>query len=161
MTLVRFLLLLSLAVWLGSLIFFPVVAQTSFSVLPSAHDAGMVVRGSLIKLHWIGIVCGIVFLSSSLIHNWVLLGRARAFALAHILVMVMLALTAISQFFIIPKMDILRTSAGGISSLPASNAIRAQFNSLHAWSVRIEEAVLVISLIVLYSVARRFSSART
>ena len=57
MTLLRFLILLSLAIWLGALIFFPVVAQTSFTVLPSAHLAGLVVRNSLIDLHWMGIVC--------------------------------------------------------------------------------------------------------
>ena len=51
MTFLRFLMLLALVVWLGALIFFPVVAQTSFTVLPSAHLAGLVVRGTLLTLH--------------------------------------------------------------------------------------------------------------
>ena len=59
--------LLSLIVWLGGLIFFPVVAQTAFSVLPTRHLAGSVVGRSLGILHWMGMVSGVVFLVSSLL----------------------------------------------------------------------------------------------
>jgi len=161
MTFLRFLMLLSLVTWLGALIFFPVVAQISFTVLPSPHLAGLVVRNSLIALHWMGFVSGIVFLACSLIYNRLALGRLRVAALSHILVIIMLALTAISQFKIIPRMDALRMSAGDISALPAGSPIGAEFNSLHVWSTRIEGAVLILGLLVLYSVARRFSMSRS
>lgn len=161
MTILRFLILLSLAIWLGALIFFPVVAQTSFTVLPSTHLAGLVVRNSLIALHWVGLFAGIIFLACSLIYNRFALGRFRVFSASHILVVIMLALTAISQFKIIPRMDVLQITAGEISALPASNPMRAQFDSLHAWSTRIEMTVLLLGLIVLYSVARRFSTSRS
>ena len=160
MTTLRFMLLLCLTIWIGALIFFPVVAQTSFSVLPSAHLAGLVVRNTLIDLHWMGLVTGIVFLVCSMIDNRVTVGRWRIFALSHILVTVMLALTAISQFFVIPRMDVLRITAGEISVLPASNPIRVEFDSLHAWSTRIEMMVLALGLLALYSVAHRFSKSR-
>jgi hypothetical protein len=160
MNFLRFLLLLSLAIWLGALIFFPVLAQISFSTLPSPRLAGLVVRGSLIQLHWIGLISGVVFLACSLLHNRVVLGRERLFAPSHILVLLMIVLTTVSQFAIIPKMDVLRISVGDISSLVPGDPIRAQFDTLHAWSVRVEEAVLVLGLLVLYSIARRFSSAR-
>jgi len=159
MTFLRFLILLSLVTWLGALIFFPVVAQISFTVLPSQHLAGLVVRNSLITLHWMGFVSGIAFLTCSLIYNRVVVGRFRGLALRHILVIVMLALTAISQFKIIPRMDALRSSAGEISALPAGSSIAAEFNSLHTWSTRTEGAVLILGLFVLYSVARCFSSS--
>ena len=160
MTFLRFMLLLCLTIWIGALIFFPVVAQTSFTVLPSTHLAGLVVRNTLIDLHWRGLAAGIIFLVCSLIDNRVALGRPHIFALSHILVVLMLALTAISQFAIIPRMDVLRISVGEISALPAGNPMRAEFDSLHAWSTRIEMTVLVLGLIVLYSVARRFSRLR-
>ena len=160
MNFLRFLMLMCIAVWLGSLMFFPFVAQTSFSALPS-HEAGQVVRGTLIDLHWIGLGCGLIFLICSVIYNRVLLGRSHAFAASHILAFLMIALTAVSQFLIIPKMDILRISAGEIGPLSAGSPVRVEFDSLHAWSVRIEEAVLFLGLLVLYSVARRFSSSRT
>jgi hypothetical protein len=44
MAFLRFLMLLSLVTWIGGLIFFPVVAQTAFSVLPTRQLAGLVVR---------------------------------------------------------------------------------------------------------------------
>jgi hypothetical protein len=161
MTLLRFIILLALAVWIGALIFFPVVAQTSFTVLPSTHLAGLVVRNSLIALHWMGMVAGLIFLICSMIDNRLTVARPRVFALNHILTVLMLALTTISQFWIIPRMDVLRITVGEISALPESNPLRSQFDSLHVWSTRIEMAVLVLGLIVLYSIARRFSTSRS
>jgi hypothetical protein len=160
MTLLRFLILLSLVIWLGALIFFPVVAQTSFIVLPSSHLAGLVVRNALIALHWMGLGAGIIFLACSVVYNRAVLGRFRVFSISHILVVLMLALTAISQFAIIPRMDVLRISVDEVSALPASNPMRAEFDSLHAWSTRLEMTVLVFGLVALYSVARRFSRSR-
>jgi Domain of unknown function (DUF4149) len=160
MTFLRFVMLLCLTIWIGSLIFFPVVAQTSFTVLPSTQLAGLVVRDTLIDLHWMGMFSGIIFLVCSLIDNRVTAGRPRVFALSHVFVVLMLVLTAISQFAIIPRMDVLRITVGDISALPASNPMRAEFDSLHAWSTRMEMAVLVLGLIVLYSVATRFSKSR-
>src|SRR2546430_11739740 len=70
MPLLRYLMLLSLIVWLGGLIFFSfVVAPTVFSVLPTRHLAGSVVSRSLSALHWIGIVSGIVFLTTSMLYS--------------------------------------------------------------------------------------------
>src|SRR4029077_20764001 len=99
-----------LIVWLGGLIFFPVVAQTAFSVLPSRHLAGSVVGKSLGILHWMGIISGGVFLASSLLHSRLSTGTAHFFAGRHILICLMLLLTLISQFGIIPRMDTLRAS---------------------------------------------------
>lgn len=161
MNVLRFLMLLSLAVWLGGLIFFPILAQTSFSVVPSTHLAGLVVRDSLLKLHWMGFASGLVFLASSLIYNRTLFGRTRIFGMSHILVIIMLALTTISQFRMIPRMDTLRTSAGEIGSLAANNPLRLEFDSLHAWSTRLEETVLLLGLVALYSTSRRIASPQS
>jgi hypothetical protein len=157
MNFLRFLMLLALAVWLGSLIFFPVVAQISFSVLPSAQLAGLVVRDSLRQLHWMGFISGVLFIAASLAYSRMMTGMVRAFRFSHFLVILMLALTAISQFEIIPRMDAIRGVAGEIASIPADSPLRAQFNSLHVWSTRIEETVLVLGLIVLYSTSRRLA----
>ena len=161
MTFLRFLMLLALGVWLGALAFFPVVAQTSFSLLPSTHLAGLVVRGSLLKLHWMAFICGAVFLISSLLYNRALRGGIRSSAGSNVVVIVMLALTAISQFWIIPRMEALRVAAGEISALAPGNPVRAQFDSLHVWSTRAEEAVLTLGMILLYLTSRRLASTRT
>jgi len=159
MNLLRFLVLLVLAVWIGALVFFPVVAQISFSALPSVHLAGLVVRNSLIALHWMGMAAGGLFLASSLLENRLARGRWAILRATHLFIVIMLALTAISQFKIIPRMDQLRLAAGEIASLPASDGLRMQFESLHAWSTRLEGAVLVLGLFVLYLTVRRLASS--
>ena len=156
MTLLRFLMLLALVIWLGALIFFPAVAQTAFTELPSAHLAGLVVRGTLITLHTMAFISGTVFLLSSSIYNRAG-GTVRPLSLSHILIVTMLALTAVSQFHIIPKMDALLAAAGEISTIPADSPIRQQWDSLHNWSTRLEGTVLIFGLVILYLTARRFN----
>jgi hypothetical protein len=155
MNFLRFLMLLSLAVWIGALIFLPIVAQISFSALPTPHLAGLVVRNSLIALHWIGICGGLAFLVCSLLENRLARGRLFLFSPAHIIVVLMLALTAVSQFSVIPQMDSLQASAGEVASLPDTSPLRQKFDFLHRSSTLIEEAVLLLSLIVLYLTSRR------
>jgi Domain of unknown function (DUF4149) len=160
MTFLRFFMLLSLSVWIGGLIFFPVVAQTAFSVLPTRQLAGLVVGHSLVILHWMGIISGIVFLVSSLFYSRLSVGSARPLAAGHILIVLMLALTLISQFSIIPRMDTLRASIHSeVDSVAVDNPARAQFDILHVWSTRVEEGVLLLGLVLVYLTAR--STLRT
>jgi len=155
MSFLRFLMLLSLVVWLGGLIFFAfVLAPTAFTVLPTAHLAGDVVGRALGKLHWIAIFSGIVYLISSLLYSRLTDGAAHVFAARHILLCLMLALTLISQFGIMPRMDTLRASLGEVSSVPLDNPQRIQFDALHVWSTRVEGAVLLLGLVVVYLTAR-------
>ena len=146
--------LLSLVCWIGGLIFFAfVLAPTAFSVLPTTHLAGNVVGRALGKLHWIGMICGIVFLGSSLLYSRMVDGTPHVFAARHVLLCLMLVLTLISQFGIIPRMDVLRASLGEVSAVPIDNPARLQFDALHVWSTRVEGAVLLLGLAVVYLVA--------
>jgi len=156
MSFLRFLMLLSLVLWIGGLIFFAfVVAPTAFSVLPTTHLAGNVVGRSLGKLHWIGIISGIVYLVSSMLYSYYTNGTAHVFAFRHILLCLMLAFTLISQFGIIPRMDVLRASLGEVSAVPIDNPQRVQFDALHVWSTRVEGAVLLLGLVVVYLTAQQ------
>ena len=149
--------LLSLVCWIGGLIFFAfVLAPTAFSVLPTTHLAGNVVGRALGKLHWIGLAAGIIFLGSSLLYSRLTDGTAHVFAGRHILLCVMLALTLVSQFGIIPRMDVLRASLGEVSAVPIDNPARVQFDALHVWSTRVEGAVLLFGLVVVYLTAQQF-----
>ncbi len=157
MSFLRFLMLLSLVCWIGGLIFFAfVVAPTAFSVLPTSHLAGNVVGRSLGKLHWIGLISGIVFLVSSLLYSRFTDGTAHVFTLRHVLLCLMLALTLISQFGIIPRMDTLRASLGDVRFVPPDSPQRVQFDALHVRSTRVEGAVLLLGLVVVYLTARSF-----
>lgn len=146
--------LLSLIVWLGGLIFFPVVAQTAFSVLPTHQLAGSVVGRSLGILHWMGMGSALVFLVSSLLLSRLSTGEAHLFAPQHVLICLMLLLTLISQFGIIPRMDALRASIGEIDAAPADLPARVQFDDLHHWSTRIESGVILLGLVAVYLVSR-------
>ena len=147
----RYLMWLSLIVWLGGLIFFgAVLAPTVFAVLPTRHLAGNVVSRSLYFLHWIGIISGIVFLLCSLIYYRITSGNTHIFAARHVLLWLMLLLTMVSQFGIIPKMATLRASMGEIDSVALSDPARIQFDSLHVWSTRVEGGVLLLGLVVVY-----------
>jgi uncharacterized membrane protein len=157
MSFLRFLMLLSLVVWIGGLIFFAfVLAPTAFSVLPTTHLAGNVVGRALSKLHWIGLFSAVVYLISSLLYSRLTDGAAHVFAARHILLCLMLALTLISQFGIMPRMDTLRASLGDVGSAPIDNPERIQFDALHSWSTRVAGAVLLLGLVVMYATAQSF-----
>jgi uncharacterized membrane protein len=154
MSFLRFLMLLSLIVWLGGLIFFPVVAQSAFSVLPTRQLAGSVVGRSLGILHWMGIVSALVFLASAVLYGRMSGVGTNLLAPRNVLICLMLALTLISQFGITPRMDTLRASMGQIDAVPADNPARAQFDALHSWSTRVESGVLLLGLVVAYLTSR-------
>jgi uncharacterized membrane protein len=157
MSFLRYLMLLSLIVWLGGLIFFAfVLAPTAFSVLPSRHLAGTVVGRSLGALHWMGVAAGIIFLASSILYNRLSKGTAHVFNARHVLICLMLVLTLVSQFGIIPRMNALRASIGEIDSVPANDPARMQFDALHVWSTRVEGGVFLLGLVVAYLTAASF-----
>jgi uncharacterized membrane protein len=153
--------LLSLVCWIGGLIFFAfVLAPTAFNipaVLPNTHLAGNVVGRALGKLHWIAIISGIVYLFCSMLYSRLLDGIAHPFALRHVLLIAMLLLTLLSQFWIIPRMDTLRAQVADFSTVPLDNPVRMQFDLLHVWSTRIEVVVLLLGLIAVYATASVFS----
>ena len=107
-----------------------------------------------------GFICGTIFLGCSLIDSRVMLGRIKVFASSHILIVLMLALTAISQFRIIPRMDALQAEAGEINLLEPADPIRLEFDALHAWSTRVEGGVLLIGIVLLYLTSRRLAATR-
>src|SRR5258708_31136568 len=77
-TFLRALRLYAMVAWVGGLAFFAfVVAPVAFGSLASAHEAGVVVGGTLRVLHWIGLIGGVGFFFGP---GWVLLwgeGPAR------------------------------------------------------------------------------------
>ena len=158
MSVVRYLMLLSLVIWIGGLIFFAfVLAPTVFTVLPTRQLAGNVVNRSLTIMHWIGITCGLVFTVTSMIDSRIVNGVAQPFALRNLIVYAMLILTLVSMFGVASRMLELRQQMGVIDDVPQDNPLRVEFNRLHHWSTRIETSVLVLGLALLYLTSRRLS----
>ena len=158
MSFIRFLMLLSLVVWIGGLIFFAfVLAPTVFhpGVLPTRQLAGNVVNRSLGILHWMAICCGLVFAVTSMVESRVVNGTAEPFATRHLLIYGMIVLTLIGMFGVSAKMQVLRQQMAVIDDVPQDDARRIEFNRLHVWSTRIEGTVLVMGLALLFLTARR------
>ena len=148
----RFLMSLSLISWIGGILFFVLVmARTLFAVLPR-HLAGSVVNPTLNRLHWIGIISGIVFLASSLVYSRFTRGEFHLFAASHFLIVLMLLLTCISQFAVTPQMAPMRAQMAAMESVPT--ALQTQFDALHAWSTRLEGGVLLLGLVLVYLTTR-------
>lgn len=160
-TLIRTLLLLSLIVWLGAEIFFPVVAAIAFGQLvPDTHTAGLIVGALLHILHTMGLVCGVVLLALlALAPAWGIF-QSRSVLAPMVLVVIMLALTAYSQYGIIPAMERDRIAAGGVIDDSAQdNPARIDFNRLHRRSTNVEGLIVLLGIATVSCVAAAESTA--
>jgi uncharacterized membrane protein len=145
----RVLRLLSVVVWVGSLIFFAfVLAPVAFHVLPSPHEAGTVVGATLRVLNKLGHACGLIFVLAS-IALWRRVGsrQRRLLRAEMLLVLMMIAATMYVQAGIIPAMERDRIAAGGdVDAAPPDNPARLDFERLHPLSEKVEGAALLIGL---------------
>jgi len=160
MSIVRFLMLLSLVVWVGGIIFFAFILAPSVfhpGILPSRQLAGAVVGRSLGLLHWMGLVSGVVFLVGAIADSGASIGFASIFAARNVLILAMILLTLLSMFVISTRMLTLRNDMAFIDNVPYDDPRRVEFNRLHEWSTRLEGAVLVLGLAVLFLTSRRLS----
>ena len=139
---------LGLGIWLGSDIFLSfVVAPGAFSVLASRDQAGAIVGYSLGRMHWMGIVCGVVILLARLLRIRSLTALVAPAALC---VMFMIILTMISQVAVSPKMAVLRVQMGSIEASAAGSPWLAEFARLHTISVALESGVLLAGMAALF-----------
>lgn len=146
--LLRTLLYLALVVWLGAEIFFPIVAAITFSTLrPDTHTAGAIVGSLLRILHGIGLVSGVVALILlALAPAWGIY-KPRTVLAPMVLLVLMLACTAYSQFAITPSMERDRIAAGGaIDTADPTNPQTVHFNRLHKQSERVEGAIILLGI---------------
>lgn len=142
--------LLALAAWVGSIFFFIVVAYETFKVLPNPHEAGLVVRASLLALHRIGLVAGAVYLFFTLALLATQHDSHPARAAEIVLVVAMMALTLYLQQSLLPHMETDRLTLGGdVSAAPLNAPARVHFEKLHRLSERLEGVVLVEGILLL------------
>ena len=153
----RALRLLAMVAWVGGLAFFAfVVAPVAFQRLASPHEAGLVVGGTLRILHWIGLIGGSVFcVATAILGLRAEVPAGAGLAAETALTLVMLAITAYSQFSILPTMEQDRALAGGeIETAAMTNPARQDFERLHTLSERLEGLVFFCGLGVVLFLAR-------
>ena len=157
-TLLRTIEFLSLSFWLGSDVFLSfVVAPGAFRILGSRDQAGAMVGFVLWRMHFIGVVCGIVILLARLL-------RTRTFASfvtpAALCVVLMILLTVVSHHAVGPKMAALRVQMGSIQATAEENPLLAEFSRLHRISVSLESGVLLAGFAAMYLMVRELASTR-
>lgn len=145
----RALRLLAMTVWVGGLVFFAfILAPLAFSTLPTTHEAGTIVGGTLRVLNTVGSTCGFLFLIATIALWFRTEPRRRRFLPFQLLLVVaMMLATAVVQHGIVPAMERDRITAGGdIDAAPVDNPARRDFERLHPISERVEGAVLLLGL---------------
>jgi hypothetical protein len=155
-TFLRALILLLVVLWLGGVMFFPVVAASAFGSLPDTHAAGTIVAKCLRILHYEGLFAGALIVI-------LLLAAQAARALPRTVIapvavtLVMLGLTAYSQFSILPRMENYRLAAGGAINITTPNDPNtAGFNALHRLSEKVEQGVLLGGIVLVTLLAANF-----
>jgi uncharacterized membrane protein len=137
----NFIILVTMVVWIGSIIFFSfVVAPTVFNVLQPA-EAGKVVRAVFPKYYLVGIVCGLVAIGSLLLlpasrSAWVDVVRPEVPLLA-----MMVAINMYARQSLTPRINLARD---------ADEADKPRFDQLHRQSVILNGVVLVLGLVALF-----------
>ena len=148
----RFIQLLALGTWLGSIIYFSfAVAPALFATLQSRDQTGAIVGIALGRLHHLGIIAGVLYLVASLA---LALSPKALIQPAALAVIAMVLLTIVSQHHVTPRMAQLRTQMVSVDSTPPENPLRAEFDRLHKLSVRLEGSVLLLGLIAMFLTAR-------
>ena len=146
---------LSLSLWLGSDVFLSfVVAPGAFRILSSRDQAGAMVGYSLTAMHMGGIVCGLVLLLARLLRTRTFASLATPAALC---VVLMIALTVVSQYTVSAKMAALRVQMGSIQATAADSPLLAAFARLHAISVSLESGVLLAGIAAIYLMVRELA----
>jgi uncharacterized membrane protein len=153
-TFLRTLEFLGVGLWLGSDVFLSfVVAPGAFGVLASRDQAGAMVGFALTRMHFGGIICGVIFLLARVARTRSVASLASP---AAICVLVMIAATLISQLTVSAKMAVLRTQMGSIQATAVDNPLLAEFSRLHRVSVSLESVVLLAGITAMFLMVREF-----
>ncbi len=151
-TFFRFVEVFALGTWVGAVIYLSfVVAPGAFGVLGNRDQAGALVGFVLGRLHILGCIAGSLYLLAAMARARSLAAVVKPAALAVIL---MLALTIVSQWGVTSRLASLRMQMGSVDATPRENPLRVEFDKLHQMSVRLEGTVLLAGLVALFLTVR-------
>ena len=151
-TILRTVEFLCLGLWLGADAFLSfVVAPGAFRALESREAAGLMVGYALARLHFAGIFLGVIFLAARL-------ARTRDFAsfttAAALTIVLMVLLTALSQFTVSNRMENLKRQMVSVENTPKNDPLRVEFERLHHISVAYETGVLTLGFAAMILLVR-------
>jgi Domain of unknown function (DUF4149) len=149
----RFVQVFALGTWVGSIIYLSfIVAPGVFGTLANRDQAGSVVGLLLGRLDHLGVIAAVLYLVAGL-------GLGRSFKAliqpSALCVVLMLALTIVSQLAVTSRLAGLRTEMGSVDATPHDNPLRVEFDKWHRVSVELEVVTLLAGIAGLYLTARR------
>ena len=134
----------ALAVWLGSIVFLSfVIAPTLSSAFPPEQRAefGRIMGLIFPKYYLVGYLCGVLLLLSSIV-LWRTASGGGRWAAAGLLSAVMLAAALYAGIVVQPRAHTLRPQ------IASSAAAKSEFDHLHKLAVQLNAGVLVGALVV-------------
>lgn len=157
MAVARFLHLLALSVWVGTIVFFSFVAAPSiFSALPR-EMAGRAVAAIFPRYYLLGGVCGGVAALTALFRGLAGGRFGGALVLETVLILGMLALTAYAGLGILPDAAAIRDTLPRLEGTDRYAEAKARFDALHARSVGVNGGVLLLGLAAIACLAAKSS----
>lgn len=152
-TALKFLYILSICFWIGSIFFFSFFAAPSiFKVLPR-ETAGNVVSDIFPKYYLVAYVCGAVAIITTLMLRFMYNNNLSgiAFGLRVGILLVMLGLAVYAGIVIRPKAHDARTQMRSVSEeSPNYPEIHDKFRSLHRQSAIMNSAVFLLGIAILF-----------
>jgi Domain of unknown function (DUF4149) len=147
---------LLISVWVGSMVFFSfAVAPSAFAVLPSRELAGKVVTSAISKLEMLGLIVGplLILIQLAAWRGRNAAGKGKVLRL--ILLFVMIAMAALSRFWVSATLVSLRLAMGGmIDDIPQTDPLRVQFNDMHRYSVALMATAMLAGFAVMFLTVR-------
>ena len=157
----RYVYVLALVIWLGGMVILgALVAPTTFQVLPSIEpSSGRALAGELFgttiaRFHYVAYGAGGILLVT-LAAMARLASRPAGYAVRGALVACMLAAALYSGLVVLTRIDAIQRDVGVlVSSLPADDTLRLEFDRLHLLSTRLMMLSMVGGLALVYWEAR-------
>ncbi|MBI1909211.1 MAG: DUF4149 domain-containing protein [Deltaproteobacteria bacterium] len=146
-----FLHLLSLALWIGTILFFSAaVAPTLFKKM-GKEEGGKVVSLLFPVYFRIGILCGLTAVLTLLLAP----PKDSPFPIGRVLLLViMTTITVYNTINVYPKARSLKEELGSTSEETLKPSLLEEFHRAHQYSVALNVVVLVLGLIVLFLMSR-------
>jgi uncharacterized membrane protein len=148
----RFIYLLSIALWIGGMAFFSFMAAPSIFKVLGREEAGKVVADIFPKYYWQGIICGAIALLTSVVlgmrERWNMLLIVRTIMIGVMFIGVLYSL-AILQ----PKIQTAKAQITSFEGLSPTDPLRLEFGRLHGRSFSVNAAVLLLGVVVVFITA--------
>ncbi len=145
--LIHFIHLLSLVMWMGSIIFFSFFAAPAVFRVLDRQQAGEVVGAIFPKYYALGYICSVLAAATLMLSPEGMKGPPLIF------ITVMAACTFYAGLVINPQARELKLK---MQDQPENReALEPRFRSLHGWSVRLNATVLIFGLGLLWTTAMR------